>query len=127
MIVETCTFFVGVAGLGLVTPLGAGVQVSWDRLIALKTGVQALSAESLRLKDPGLLQQLPSRVAALVPRGSAAGDFDVEKWLVRILPQFVTFFEEFQYMKRFFQLLKFLILVAEFDQPSFHSLRTMCC
>jgi len=70
------------AGLGLVTPLGAGVQASWDQLIALKTGVQALSAESLRLKDTGFLQQLPSRVAALVPRGSAASDFDVEKWQV---------------------------------------------
>lgn len=80
-----------VTGLGLVTPLGAGVQVSWDRLIALKTGVQALSAESLRLKDPGLLQQLPSRVAALVPRGSAAGDFDVEKWLNSTSPAFIAY------------------------------------
>lgn len=75
---------VWVAGLGLVTPLGAGVQASWDQLIALKTGVQALSAESLRLKDAALLQQIPSRVAALVPRGSAAGDFDVEKWQVSV-------------------------------------------
>jgi 3-oxoacyl-[acyl-carrier-protein] synthase II len=70
-----------------VTPLGAGVQASWDHLIALKTGVQALSAESLRLKDAALLQQLPSRVAALVPRGSAPGDFDVEKWQVSVLPR----------------------------------------
>lgn len=80
-----------VTGLGLVTPLGAGVQASWDHLIALKTGVQALSAESLRLKDAGLLQQLPSRVAALVPRGSAPGDFDVEKWQKPAEPGFIAY------------------------------------
>ncbi|KAG0629168.1 hypothetical protein M758_1G082000 [Ceratodon purpureus] len=80
-----------VTGLGLVTPLGTGVQASWEQLIALKTGVQALSAESLRLKDPGLLQQLPSRVAALVPRGSAPGDFDVEKWQKPAEPGFIAY------------------------------------
>ena len=67
------------------------MRVSWDSLIALKTGVQALSAENLRLKDAGLLQQLPSRVAAIVPRGSAPGDFDVKKWQVSVLPRCLTF------------------------------------
>lgn len=91
-----------VAGLGLVTPLGAGVQASWDKLIALKTGVQALSAENLRLKNPGFLQQLPSRVAAIVPRGSAPGDFDVEKWQVSVPPRWLTFMRGSEQTRRFF-------------------------
>jgi 3-oxoacyl-[acyl-carrier-protein] synthase II len=80
-----------VTGLGLVTPLGAGVQASWDHLIASKTGVQAVTAESLKLKDAGFLQQLPSRVAALVPRGSDTGHFDVEKWQKPAEPAFIAY------------------------------------
>lgn len=74
-----------VAGLGLVTPLGTGVQSSWENLIGLKTGVRALSAEDLKLKVSSLLQQIPSRVAALVPRGSSPGEFDATKWQVSLL------------------------------------------
>lgn len=72
------------AGLGLVTPLGTGVQSSWENLIGLKTGVRALSAEDLKLKVSSLLQQIPSRVAALVPRGSSPGEFDATKWQVSL-------------------------------------------
>ena len=78
-------FFSYVAGLGLVTPLGTGVQSSWENLIGLKTGVRALSAEDLKLKVSSLLQQIPSRVAALVPRGSSPGEFDPTKWQVSLL------------------------------------------
>lgn len=36
-----------VTGLGLVTPLGVGVQAVWEAVLACKTGVRALTAEDL--------------------------------------------------------------------------------
>uniref|UniRef100_A0A0E0JWU5 3-oxoacyl-[acyl-carrier-protein] synthase n=1 Tax=Oryza punctata TaxID=4537 RepID=A0A0E0JWU5_ORYPU len=73
-----------VTGLGAVTPLGRGVGPTWDRLVAGGCAVRALAAEDLRLPggaDAGrTLEQLPSRVAAAVPRGKGDVEFDEEAW-----------------------------------------------
>ncbi|MGI9417987.1 MAG: beta-ketoacyl-ACP synthase II [Geminicoccaceae bacterium] len=49
-----------ITGLGLVTPLGAGVDASWRRLIAGESG--------LRRIDRFNVDDLPSKVAGLIPR-----------------------------------------------------------
>lgn len=56
-----------VTGLGLVTPLASGVEPSWSRLIAGRSGIRAI--ERLEVAD------LPSRIAGQVPRGEAADAF----------------------------------------------------
>ncbi|KAL6704856.1 Mitochondrial beta-keto-acyl synthase [Coniothyrium glycines] len=52
-----------VTGLGLVTPLGLGVQRTWSRLIEGQCGVVSLKDRSPKFAS------LPSQVAALVPEG----------------------------------------------------------
>ncbi|KAM3240959.1 hypothetical protein ACQJBY_054167 [Aegilops geniculata] len=72
-----------VTGLGAVTPLGRGVGSTWDRLVAGDCAVRALAAEDLRLTGDAAgrtLEQLPSRVAAAVPRGKGEAEFDEEAW-----------------------------------------------
>jgi 3-oxoacyl-[acyl-carrier-protein] synthase II len=54
----------------MVTPLGAGVETNWDRLIAGKSGIGAIT--SFDVSD------LPARIAGMVPRGTGPGDFDVD-------------------------------------------------
>src|SRR5919108_684308 len=50
-----------VTGMGVVTPLGIGLENVWHRLIAGESGIRAI--QSFDVSD------LPSRVAAQVPRG----------------------------------------------------------
>lgn len=59
-----------VTGLGAVTPLAVGVQRTWERLVAGDVAVGALESPAFA--------PLPSRVAACVPRGKGAGQFNVE-------------------------------------------------
>jgi 3-oxoacyl-[acyl-carrier-protein] synthase II len=47
-----------VTGMGLVSPLGCGVEVSWSRLLAGRSGLRAL---------PAWAAALPARVAGIVP------------------------------------------------------------
>jgi 3-oxoacyl-[acyl-carrier-protein] synthase II len=49
-----------ITGLGLVTPLGVGVDVSWKRLIAGESGLRKI--ERFNVED------LPAKVAGLIPR-----------------------------------------------------------
>ncbi|QJE72421.1 beta-ketoacyl-ACP synthase II [Aerophototrophica crusticola] len=51
-----------VTGLGLVTPLGVGVQHNWDRLIAGTSGISAISRFDV--------SDIPCKVAGQVPRGT---------------------------------------------------------
>lgn len=60
-----------VTGLGLVSPLGSGVKVSWDRLINGESGVSPI--EVFDVSD------LPAKIAAQVPRGDGAGGFNPEE------------------------------------------------
>ncbi|KAL8255273.1 hypothetical protein R6Q59_033494 [Mikania micrantha] len=75
-----------VTGLGMVTPLGCGVETTWKRLIKGETGIRALSIEDLKMsgfeKDTQLytFDQLTSKVAAIVPCGTKPGEFDETLW-----------------------------------------------
>lgn len=54
-----------VTGLGLVTPMGVGVPVVWERLISGKSGITALTRPDFAT--------LPCRVAATVPTDLSQG------------------------------------------------------
>jgi 3-oxoacyl-[acyl-carrier-protein] synthase II len=56
-----------VTGLGLVTPLGSGVETVWSRLLEGRSGIRRI--EHFEVGD------LPAKIAGLVPKGEAAGEF----------------------------------------------------
>src|SRR5437588_10399821 len=63
-----------VTGMGLVTPLGIGLERVWGRLIAGESGIRAI--QSFDVSD------LPSRIAAQVPQGDqASGLFNADDWV----------------------------------------------
>jgi 3-oxoacyl-[acyl-carrier-protein] synthase II len=63
-----------VTGMGLVTPLGIGIERVWGRLVAGESGIGAI--QSFDVSD------LPSRVAGQVPRGDrASGLFNADDWV----------------------------------------------
>ena len=77
-----------VTGLGLVTPLGIGVEAVWRRLIEGQSGVRAI--QSFDVSD------LPAKIAGQVPRGdTAAGAFNVDDWVPtkeqRKMDEFIVF------------------------------------
>ncbi len=63
-----------VTGMGMVTPLGCGVDVNWQRLLNGESGVTGI--QSFDVSD------LPSKIAGLVPLG-ASGDglFNPDDWM----------------------------------------------
>jgi 3-oxoacyl-[acyl-carrier-protein] synthase II len=64
-----------VTGLGLVTPLGSGVDHTWARLINGDSGLSAI--ESFDVSD------LPCKVAGQIARGDGSdGTFNPDDWLV---------------------------------------------
>ena len=63
-----------VTGLGLVTPLGCGIESNWQRLTAGRSGVRAI--------DGFDVSDLPAKIAGLVPAGPLAeGGFDPDEWM----------------------------------------------
>jgi 3-oxoacyl-[acyl-carrier-protein] synthase II len=63
-----------VTGLGLVSPLGCGVEHNWQRLINGESGVGAI--QSFDVSD------LPAKIAAQVPIGeTASGKFNADEWV----------------------------------------------
>jgi 3-oxoacyl-[acyl-carrier-protein] synthase II len=63
-----------ITGLGLVTPLGCGVEASWRRLIAGESGARRI--EEFDVSD------LSCQVACFIPRGSLAdGKFNPDDWM----------------------------------------------
>jgi len=63
-----------VTGMGLVTPLGIGLEQEWGRLLAGESGIRAI--QSFDVSD------MPSRIAGQVPRGDReSGLFNAEDWV----------------------------------------------
>jgi 3-oxoacyl-[acyl-carrier-protein] synthase II len=63
-----------VTGLGLVTPLGCGVEATWSRLIEGRSGARRI--EEFDVSD------LSCQIGCFVPRGSLAdGKFDPNDWM----------------------------------------------
>ncbi len=63
-----------ITGLGLVTPLGCGVEASWSRLLEGKSGARRI--EEFPVDD------LACQIACFVPRGSLSeGKFNPDDWM----------------------------------------------
>ncbi len=60
-----------ITGMGLVTPLGAGVDHVWKRLIAGESGLSAITKFDT--------SDLKAKIAGQVPRGKGVGEFDVDQ------------------------------------------------
>src|ERR1700754_1850958 len=62
-----------VTGMGMVTPLGCGVETTWKRLIAGESGARRV--ETFDVSD------LPCKIACNIPRGNGDdGTYDPDKW-----------------------------------------------
>jgi 3-oxoacyl-[acyl-carrier-protein] synthase II len=59
-----------ITGLGLLTPLGRGVELNWERLIKGENGFRKI--------DRFEVDDLAAQVAAMLPLGSNPGEFDPE-------------------------------------------------
>jgi len=62
-----------VTGLGLVTPLGVGHKLNWDRLVNGQSGIRGIT--SFDVSD------LASKIAGQVPRGKGEGEFDADSYV----------------------------------------------
>ncbi len=63
-----------VTGLGMVTPLGCGVEPTWRRLLAGESGVKAI--------DRFEVADITSRIAGQIPRGDGSnGTFNPDQWM----------------------------------------------
>lgn len=63
-----------ITGLGMVTPLGCGVEASWKRILAGETGIRAITEFDA--------SDLACKVAAFIPRGRSADDgYDPGEWM----------------------------------------------
>lgn len=77
-----------ITGLGIVCPLGSGVDTVWKRLVAGQSGVTAI--DSFETSD------LPSRIAGQIPRGDGSeGTFNPDDWWApkeqRKVDKFITY------------------------------------
>ncbi|XP_054806359.1 3-oxoacyl-[acyl-carrier-protein] synthase, mitochondrial [Prosopis cineraria] len=76
-----------VTGMGMVTPLGSGVETTWNNLLEGQCGIRALTLEDLKMNafnretQLNTFDQLTSKVAAIVPAGTNPGEFNEEIWL----------------------------------------------
>src|SRR6185503_5373642 len=63
-----------VTGLGMVTPLGCGVEPTWKRILAGESG--ARKVEQFDVSD------LPAKIAAQIPRGDGSnGTYNADQWM----------------------------------------------
>jgi 3-oxoacyl-[acyl-carrier-protein] synthase II len=62
-----------VTGLGMVTPLGCGVEPTWTRMLNSESGARKI--ETFDVSD------LTSRIACVVPRGGSNGSFNPDQWM----------------------------------------------
>src|SRR5579859_557237 len=63
-----------VTGIGLVTPLGIGIEHNWKALTESKSGIGAIKAFDV--------SDLPAKIAGMVPRGATADNlFHADDWV----------------------------------------------
>jgi 3-oxoacyl-[acyl-carrier-protein] synthase II len=63
-----------VTGLGMVMPLGCGVEASWQRLIKGESGAKRI--------DTFEVADLPSRIACVIPRGDGSNaTYNPDQWM----------------------------------------------
>ena len=63
-----------VTGLGMVTPLACGVELTWERIVSGQSGASRI--QSFEVSD------LPSQIACQIPRGDGSGGtFDPDQWM----------------------------------------------
>lgn len=62
-----------VTGLGLVTPLGNGVETTWKSLLKSESGIRRI--------DTFNTEALSSKIAGLIPQGKEAGQFNFEDYV----------------------------------------------
>jgi 3-oxoacyl-[acyl-carrier-protein] synthase II len=63
-----------VTGLGMVSPLGCGVETTWKRILNSESGAKKI--------DTFDVSDLTSRIACVVPRGDGTGDtFNPDHWM----------------------------------------------
>jgi 3-oxoacyl-[acyl-carrier-protein] synthase II len=63
-----------VTGLGMVTPLGCGVEPTWKRILNSESGARKI--------DTFDVSDLTSRIACVVPRGDGSnGSFNPDQWM----------------------------------------------
>ena len=63
-----------VTGLGMVSPLGCGVEPTWKRILSGESGARKI--ETFDVSD------LPSKIACVVPRGDGSdGSFNPDQWM----------------------------------------------
>lgn len=77
-----------VTGLGMVTPLGCGVEPTWRRLIAGESGVKAVTHFDV--------SDLACKIAANIPRGDGSdGTYNPDQWMEqkeqRKVDEFIVF------------------------------------
>ena len=63
-----------VTGLGIVCPLGCGVDATWSGILSGKSGIRKI--EKFDVSD------IPCKVAGIIPRGDGAnGSFNADQWM----------------------------------------------
>ena len=63
-----------VTGLGMVSPLGCGIEPTWKRILNGESGARKI--ETFDVSD------LPSKIACVVPRGDgSSGSFNADQWM----------------------------------------------
>jgi 3-oxoacyl-[acyl-carrier-protein] synthase II len=63
-----------VTGLGMVTPLGCGVEATWRRLLAAESGIKRI--------DRFEVADIASQIAGQIPRGDGSnGTFNPDQWM----------------------------------------------
>jgi len=77
-----------VTGMGMVTPLGCGVEPTWDRLIKGESGAKKI--EKFDVSD------LPCKIACVIPRGDGSNaTYNPDQWMEpkeqRKVDEFITF------------------------------------
>src|SRR5438105_14538756 len=63
-----------VTGLGMVTPLACGAELTWQRLLVGKSGARRV--EAFKVSD------LPAQIACQIPRGDGSdGTYNADQWM----------------------------------------------